>query len=69
MLSLTDLVEALTNTRLDIPNQVVTDAVVDSRQAIPGCLFIAIPGEKVDGHDFVESAFEQGASFALIEHA
>ena len=68
MLSLADLVEALTNTRLNIPNQVVTDAVVDSRQVIPGCLFIAIPGEKVDGHDFVENAFEQGASFALIEH-
>ena len=64
MLSLADLVEALTNTRLNIPNQVVTDAVVDSRQVIPGCLFIAIPGEKVDGHDFVENAFEHGASFA-----
>jgi UDP-N-acetylmuramoyl-tripeptide--D-alanyl-D-alanine ligase len=68
MLTLTDLVEALTNIHLDIPTQVITDAVVDSRQVIPGCLFIAIPGEKVDGHDFIESAFQQGASFALIEH-
>ncbi|HKZ43489.1 MAG TPA: UDP-N-acetylmuramoyl-tripeptide--D-alanyl-D-alanine ligase [Anaerolineales bacterium] len=68
MLTLTDLVEALTDTQLDLPAQVITDAVVDSRQVIPGCLFIAIPGKKVDGHDFIESAFQQGASFALIEH-
>jgi UDP-N-acetylmuramoyl-tripeptide--D-alanyl-D-alanine ligase len=69
LITLADLVEALTNTRGNFPAQVITDAVVDSRQVIPGCLFIAIPGEKVDGHDFIESAFQQGASFALIEHA
>ncbi|MFC2065312.1 UDP-N-acetylmuramoyl-tripeptide--D-alanyl-D-alanine ligase [Chloroflexota bacterium] len=68
MLSLADIVEALTNIRPEIPHQVVTDAVVDSREVIPGSLFIAIPGTKVDGHDFIENAFQQGASFALIEH-
>jgi UDP-N-acetylmuramoyl-tripeptide--D-alanyl-D-alanine ligase len=68
MLILADVIEALTNSRPEIPELVITDAAVDSRQAIPGGLFVAIPGEKVDGHSFVADAFENGASFALIQH-
>jgi UDP-N-acetylmuramoyl-tripeptide--D-alanyl-D-alanine ligase len=47
---------------------VITEAAVDSRQAIPGGLFVALPGERLDGHDFVADAFQRGASFALIQH-
>jgi UDP-N-acetylmuramoyl-tripeptide--D-alanyl-D-alanine ligase len=47
---------------------VITEAAVDSRLAIPGGLFAALPGERVDGHDFVGDAFQRGASFALIQH-
>jgi len=39
----------------------------DSRKAEPGCLFAAIKGERVDGHDFIASVFEKGALCALIE--
>lgn len=67
MLTLSDAIEALTNSRPDIPTTVITEAVVDSRQVIPGALFIALPGERVDGHDFVADAFKRGASFALIQ--
>ncbi len=28
------------------------DVVIDSRVATPGCVFVALPGERVDGHDF-----------------
>ena len=35
----------------------------DSRTVAPGDLFIALKGER-DGHDFVASAFEQGAAAA-----
>src|ERR687888_1856039 len=66
MLTLADALEALTNFR-PIATTVITDAVIDSRQVIPGSLFVAIPGEKVDGHDFVGEAFRRGASFALIQ--
>ncbi len=51
-----------------MPPQVITEATVDSRQVIPGALFVAIPGERVDGHDFVAEAFQRGASFAFIQH-
>ena len=66
MLTIADALEALTNFR---PNAVtvITEAVIDSRQIIPGSLFVAIPGEKVDGHDFIDEAFKRGASFALIQ--
>ena len=66
MLTLADAIEALTNSRPDA-SAVITEATVDSRQVIPGSLFIAIPGERLDGHDFIEDAFKRGASFALIQ--
>ena len=66
MLTLADVLEALTNFR-PIATTVITDAVIDSRQVIPGSLFVAIPGEKVDGHDFIGEAFRRRASFALIQ--
>ena len=67
MLTLADAIEALTNTRHPQANMVITEAAIDSRQVIPGALFVAIPGERVDGHDFVTDAFQRGASFALIQ--
>jgi UDP-N-acetylmuramoyl-tripeptide--D-alanyl-D-alanine ligase len=65
MLTLADLIEALTNSHPDVPG-VITEASVDSRQVIPGSLFVALPGEHVDGHEFVDEAFSRGASYALI---
>ncbi|MEA3351262.1 MAG: UDP-N-acetylmuramoyl-tripeptide--D-alanyl-D-alanine ligase [Chloroflexota bacterium] len=67
MLTLADIFEALKHVRPSWANQVITDAVVDSRQSTPGSLFIAVPGESVDGHDYVEDAFSRGASFAIVE--
>jgi UDP-N-acetylmuramoyl-tripeptide--D-alanyl-D-alanine ligase len=68
LLNLADVFEALTNNRPGLMMPIITEAVIDSRQVIPGCLFIAIQGEHVDGHDFIQDVFRQGASFALIEH-
>jgi len=68
LLTLADAIEALTNVRPETTAQVITEAAIDSRQAIPGSMFVAIPGERVDGHDFVADAFQRGASFALIQH-
>jgi UDP-N-acetylmuramoyl-tripeptide--D-alanyl-D-alanine ligase len=67
MLKLADALEALTNLRLEENTPVITEASIDSRQVIPGSLFVAIPGERVDGHDFLADAFKRGASFALIQ--
>ncbi len=67
MLTLADVLEALTGMRPAGGQQIVTDASIDSRQSIPGSMFIALPGERVDGHEFVGAAFERGAHLALIE--
>ena len=48
MLTLADAIEAITNFR-PLTGTVITEAVIDSRQVIPGSLFVAIPGEKTDG--------------------
>ncbi len=67
MLTLADALEALTNLRPEGNTPVITEAAIDSRQVIPGSLFVAIPGERVDGHDFLDEAFKRGASFALVQ--
>jgi len=41
----------------------------DSRKAGPDCLFAALRGERVDGHDFMDSAFSKGALAALCTRA
>jgi UDP-N-acetylmuramoyl-tripeptide--D-alanyl-D-alanine ligase len=45
---------------------VVLGVTSDSRQVTPGDLFVAIKGERVDGHAFVRDAFENGARAALV---
>lgn len=39
--------------------------VIDSRQAAPGDLFVALPGERVDGHDYADAAVRAGAAGVL----
>jgi UDP-N-acetylmuramoyl-tripeptide--D-alanyl-D-alanine ligase len=40
---------------------------IDSRTLNPGDLFIAIAGERFDGHDYVQAALEKGAVGAIVE--
>ena len=44
----------------------VTSVCIDSRKISQGCLFIAIKGDRFDGHDFVEKAFEEGAAAVMV---
>lgn len=45
----------------------VTDIVTDSRKVTPGCLFVAIRGERTDGHKFIQQVTEAGAAAVLAE--
>jgi len=67
MLTLADVLEALTSVRVTEAAAIIPEAVIDSRQVIRDSLFAAIPGENVDGHDFVDDAFRKGAALALIQ--
>ena len=48
------------------PDMIVDNITTDSRKAQRG-LFIPIAGERFDGHDFIKSAFDNGAD-AVISH-
>jgi len=45
----------------------ITSIHYDSRQVKPGGLFVAIKGLKVDGHDFISHALDQGAAALVME--
>jgi UDP-N-acetylmuramoyl-tripeptide--D-alanyl-D-alanine ligase len=47
----------------------VRSVSTDSRQALDGSLFIALVGERTDGHRFVDRAFAAGASAAIVSEA
>ena len=44
----------------------MTGITWDSREVRPGWLYVALPGERVDGHQFVEAALRAGAAGALV---
>lgn len=48
-------------------DQEVSSVVIDSREAAPGSLFVALPGERVDGHDFLKDCAERGTVAALVQ--
>ena len=43
----------------------ITSICSDSRKAVEGALFIAVKGFSIDGHDFIDSAIEAGASAVI----
>ncbi|MFJ6355845.1 UDP-N-acetylmuramoyl-tripeptide--D-alanyl-D-alanine ligase [Pseudarthrobacter oxydans] len=58
----------ITKGRLDAdPGITPLSVVTDSREAAPGSLYVAKPGEYADGHDFIAAAFAAGATLALVE--
>jgi len=67
MFTLADVLEPLTGRQWPKATLVISDAVTDSRQAIPASLFIAVIGERTDGHEYLSAAFKNGASVALIQ--
>ncbi len=52
----------------NIANTEVSAIVTDNRQVTKDSMFIAIPGAKVDGHDFIEDAYNKGAMAVIAEH-
>ncbi len=66
-LSLVEIAQAVDG-KLNIDtNETVDNVCIDTRKITKGCLYVAIKGEKFDGHDFIEKAFQLGAK-AVISH-
>jgi UDP-N-acetylmuramoyl-tripeptide--D-alanyl-D-alanine ligase len=71
-LTLEDLIRALAVVEGQLPadrlrRAKINSAVIDSRLASPGCLFIALRGEHHDGHDFIAEAIDKGAAAIIAE--
>ncbi|MFN2166878.1 MAG: UDP-N-acetylmuramoyl-tripeptide--D-alanyl-D-alanine ligase, partial [Anaerolineae bacterium] len=70
-LSLADVWEALSGTPWPDPDpgfrRAFSAVVIDSRQAEARSLFVALPGERTDGHNFVAHALSRGAVAALVD--
>ncbi|MDX6356050.1 MAG: UDP-N-acetylmuramoyl-tripeptide--D-alanyl-D-alanine ligase [Streptomyces sp.] len=67
-LTLTEVARAVGGSTHDIPDgevRVTGPVVQDSRQVVPGALFVAFAGEQVDGHDFAAGAVADGAVAVL----
>lgn len=48
-------------------NQEVTAVCFDSREVVPGSIFVAVKGTAVDGHDFIEAAISKGSVAVVYE--
>ena len=51
------------------PEYRLAGVCTDSRVIRPGCLFIALRGERFDGHDYLAQAVVRGAGGLLIDNA
>ena len=47
---------------------VVRDVVIDSRSVTPSSMYVAIAGERVDGHDYASAAVAAGSLVCLTSH-
>jgi len=67
-LTISEIVNVTSGTLVnDVSDMRVGGFFVDSRECIPHGVFVAIKGERVDGHNFLADVQAQGASIAIIE--
>ena len=67
-MQLRELVQNLPGATVDGPvDREVAGLTYDSRRVTPGMVFVAIPGQHVDGHEFVGTAVERGATAVICE--
>lgn len=65
---LSDIIEGLAFTELQGSADIeITAIVFDSRKVIPGCMFVAVKGTVVDGHDYILQAINDGAVAVICE--
>ncbi|MBQ7938105.1 MAG: UDP-N-acetylmuramoyl-tripeptide--D-alanyl-D-alanine ligase [Oscillospiraceae bacterium] len=67
-LKLKEIAEAIgAKTNIEIPDVEITNICTDSRDVRPGSIFVALCGERFDGHAFVKTAMENGALWAVVQ--
>ncbi|WP_148713978.1 UDP-N-acetylmuramoyl-tripeptide--D-alanyl-D-alanine ligase [Chitinolyticbacter meiyuanensis] len=69
MLTLRETALALEANLVGNADLVFDRVTTDSRDVRPGDLFVALKGDRFDGHDYVAGALVAGAVAALVDHA
>jgi UDP-N-acetylmuramoyl-tripeptide--D-alanyl-D-alanine ligase len=67
-MTLREIADVVSGVLHDVPDadaRVTGSAFIDSRKAVPGGLFAALPGERADGHDYACGAVADGAAAVL----
>ncbi|WP_438767005.1 UDP-N-acetylmuramoyl-tripeptide--D-alanyl-D-alanine ligase [Kushneria sp. TE3] len=59
--------EAIIDPRGEFEHAAACRIVTDTRQLAPGDVFVALRGERFDGHDFLETAHDRGAVAAVVD--
>jgi UDP-N-acetylmuramoyl-L-alanyl-D-glutamate--2,6-diaminopimelate ligase len=69
-MKLTDLLESIATQKVSGSGDPEIEGIThDSRQDKPGWLFVAVPGERVDGTDYVPDAISKGAVAVVSENS
>jgi UDP-N-acetylmuramoyl-tripeptide--D-alanyl-D-alanine ligase len=66
-LNIIKLAEIIKSKNIPTDKISISSVSIDSRKKSAGCVFFAIKGANHDGHDYVTSAFEKGASCAVVQ--
>lgn len=67
-MQLKDIVRLLPEASVEGPlDREISGLTYDSRRISPGMVFVAIPGQNSDGHDFIPSAVERGAAAVICD--
>ena len=67
--TLKEIAEATGGSMVGEPGAAVTGVSTDSRTVAPGELFVALRGERFDGHDFIAAAAGRGVGTFLVDQA
>ena len=67
MRNLAEIVHNIVPLGHDVPNTLIHGLAMNSNEVNKGDIFIAIPGTRLDGHNFIEQAIDKGAS-AIISN-
>ncbi len=62
-----DVVDSVYGVAKHVTCKEIKDVVIDNRCVTDGCAFVAIKGDRFDGHDFIQSAIDKGASVVITE--
>ena len=69
-MQLKQLIQHLPSATVEGPvDREVAGITYDSRRVTPGMVFVAIPGQHVDGHEFIGTAIERGCSAVICERS